>query len=311
MKKIILALAALVFSAGLISAQDMATATETYNNGATALQTGNKTGALDYFKKALEMGQALGADGEELVGNCKNAIPGIVLSIAKDLIQENKYTEASAKLDEAGKIAIEYGNADVAKEAEDLVPQMWKMKGANDLKESKLPEAADAFSKAYAFDTTDAKTALTIGQIFSKMGKTDEAIEVFKHAAWNGEPQEAKNQVSNLYVKQANAALKANKLADAVDFADKANSYAPNANAYLIAGQASQKLNKNSVAIDNFSKYLEMKPDAKNAPAIAFTVGALYQGAMNNAKALEYYKMVQNDPKFGAQAKQMIAALNK
>ena len=311
MKKVILALAAFAVSAGLVSAQDMAQATETYNNGATALQTGNKTGALEYFQKALQMGQALGADGEELVGNCKNAIPGVMLSIAKDLIQENKYTEASAKLDEVGKVATEYGNADIAKEAKDLVPQMWKMKGANDLKAKDLNGAADAFAKSYAADTTDGKTALTLGQILSQAGKTDEAITAFRHAAWNGEKESAKEQVSNLYVKQANMALKANKLADAVDLAEKANGYAPNANAYLIAGQASQKLGKNAGAIENFSKYLEVNPNAKNAPAIAFTVGALYQGAKNNAKALEYYKMVQNDPKFGAQAKQMIAALNK
>ena len=40
-------------------------------------------------------------------------------------------------------------------------------------------------------------------------------------------------------------------------------------------------------------------------------MAALYQGAKNNAKALEYYKKVQDDPKFGAQAKQMIASLSK
>ena len=62
---------------------------------------------------------------------------------------------------------------------------------------------------------------------------------------------------------------------------------------------------------DLMQKYLELKPTASNANGITFTVAALYQGQKNNAKALEYYKKVQNDPKFGAQAKQMIAALNK
>ena len=40
-------------------------------------------------------------------------------------------------------------------------------------------------------------------------------------------------------------------------------------------------------------------------------MAALYQGQKNNAKALEYYKKVQNDPQVGAQAKQQIAALSK
>ena len=50
---------------------------------------------------------------------------------------------------------------------------------------------------------------------------------------------------------------------------------------------------------------------AKNANAIIFTVGALYQGAGNKAKAIENYKKVLSDPQFGANAKQMIDALSK
>ena len=111
--------------------------------------------------------------------------------------------------------------------------------------------------------------------------------------------------------KEANIAFKAKKLEDAVDAALKANSYAENATAYLIAGQASQKLNKNSNAIEYFEKYLELKPDASNASAITFTIGALYQGMKNNAKALEFYQKVENDAKFGAQAKELIKALSK
>ena len=221
MKKIILAIAAAFMAAGMASAQDMAQATELYNNGATAISMKNWTEALDYFQKALEMGKTIGADADELVANCKNAIPGVSLEIAKDLIKDEKYDEAAVKLDEVAKIATEYENAEVAEKANELVPQMWMQKGVNALKIKDFATAADGFAKSYAADTTAGKTAL-----------------------------------------------------------------------YL-------------------EKYLEMKPDAKNAPAITFTVAALYQGAKNNAKALEFYKKVQDDPKFGAQAKQMIASLSK
>ena len=79
MKKIILAIAAAFMAAGMASAQDMAQATELYNNGATAISMKNWTEALDYFQKALEMGKTIGADADELVANCKNAIPGVSL----------------------------------------------------------------------------------------------------------------------------------------------------------------------------------------------------------------------------------------
>ena len=309
MKKIILAIASLVMAAGIASAQDMAQATELYNNGATAITLKNWTEALDYFQKALAMGTEIGEEANELVTNCKNAIPGVSLQIAKDLIRDAKYDEAAPKLEAAAKIAEEYGNEEVATEAKELVPQMWLQKGVDALKLKDFGEAADGFSKSYAIDTTAGKTALYLGQALSQLGKTNEAVEAFQHAAWNGESEAALGQISNIYVKEANVALKAQKYADAVKAADKANSYAENANAYLIAGQSSQKLNKNADAIKNFEKYLELKPTASNANAITYTVAALYQGQQNNAKAIEYYKKVQNDAKFGAQAKQQITAL--
>ncbi len=140
---------------------------------------------------------------------------------------------------------------------------MWMQKGVDALKLKDFATAADGFAKSYAIDTTAGRTALLLGQALGAQGKTEEAIEAFQHAAWNGEEAEAKEQMSNIYVRQANAALKGQKFADAVKAADKANSYPENATAYLIAGQSSQKLSKNADAIKYFEKYLEMKPDAK------------------------------------------------
>lgn len=311
MKKIIIAIAAMVMTAGFVSAQDMAQATELYNNGATAISMENWTEALDCFQKALEMGNTIGEEAQELVANCKKAIPGVSLQIAKDLIKAEKYDEAAAKLDAAAKIAQEYENAEVAEEAKELVPKMWLQKGADALKLKDFASAADGFAKSYAIDTTAGKTALYLGQALGQLGKTEEAVEAFQHAAWNGEQETALGQISNLYVKEANTAFKAQKWADAVKAAGKANDFAENATAYLIAGQASQKLSKNADAIKNFEKYLEIKPNASNANAITYTVAALYQGQKNNAKAIEFYKKVQNDAKFGAQAKQQISALSK
>ena len=286
MKKLILAIASLALAAGIASAQDMAQATELYNNGATAISMKNWTEALDCFQKALEMGTAIGEEAEELVANCKTAIPGVSLEIAKDLIKENKFDEAFAKVDEVAKIAEEYGNEDVALQANKLRPEILLRKG------NAAEEGAD---KDYA-------TA-------ADLGKDAEAIEAFQHAGWNGEKDQANKQISTIYLQDAQVALKAKKFAEAIAASEKANSFAENANAYLIAGQAAQGLKKNNDAIKNFEKYLELKPTASNASGIAFTVAALYQQQKNNAKAIEYYKKVQNDPKLGAQAKQQLTAL--
>ena len=301
----------MVMAAGIASAQDMAQATELYNNGATAITLKNWTEALDCFQKALAMGTEIGEEADELVANCKTAIPGVALEIAKDLIKENKFDDALAKTEEVAKIAEEYGNEEVALQATKLQPDILIRKGnfAEEGADKDYATAADCYAKAYAIDTTAGKTALRLGAALKKLGKNDEAIKAFQHAGWNGEEEVANKQIATIYVQDAQVALKAQKYADAVKAAEKANSFGDNANAYLIAGQASQKLNKNADAIKNFEKYLELKPTASNANGIAFTVAALYQQSGNKGKALEYYKKVENDAKFGAQAKQQITAL--
>ena len=74
MKRLILTLASIALAAGLSFAQDLATATETFNSGAAAIASGDKAGALGQFKSALSMAEALGAEGAEIVANCKKQI---------------------------------------------------------------------------------------------------------------------------------------------------------------------------------------------------------------------------------------------
>ena len=67
MKKIFVLLAAVVMTAGVVSAQDINQATEAYNNGAMELQMGNGADALTNFQNALSMAEGLVEDAAELV----------------------------------------------------------------------------------------------------------------------------------------------------------------------------------------------------------------------------------------------------
>ncbi len=320
MKKIILVIAAAVLSAGIMSAQTLGDATEIYNQGVESLQAGNNSAALELFQNALTAGESLGEEASELVANCKNAIPNIALAVAKDLVKESKYDESMAKFEAAKALAEKFGNAEVLDEIKTLIPQVLMQKG-NDLlgdaqkmtdaaaKKNGLLAAAAAYKDAFAADPENGKAALRLGQVLSMAGYADEALDAFKNAAGAGEAEAAGKQISNLYLKEAAAALKNQKYADAIAAVEKSEEYEVNPQAYMVAGQASQKLNKVSDAIKYFTKYLDAAPTAKNANAITFTVAALYQQAGNKAKALEFYQKVASDAKFGAQAKQMIDAL--
>ena len=308
MKKLIATLATLAVALGSAFAQDLAAVTELYNAGAESISI-NKESALKSFEEALKQAEALGEEGQEVVANCKNIIPNLKLSIAKDLVKASQFDEAIEALKDVEKVAKEYGAEEVEVEAESLIPQI-KMSKANGLYKAKdYDAAAAAFQEILDADPTNGNAAFYKGAALVGAGKNAEAIAAFEIAAANGQEAKANQQIGNIYLKDAANALKAKKYADAVAAAAKVNDYKEDAQAWQIAGQASQLAGKNNDAIKYFEKYLEAAPTASNAGAIAYTVGALYQGAKNNAKAKEFYNKALSDPKYGAEAKKMLDAL--
>ena len=308
MKKLIATLATLAVALGAAFAQDLAAVTELYNAGAEAIST-DKAAALQSFEQALKSAEALGEEGQEVVTNCKNIIPNLKMSLAKDLIKESKFDEAIAALADVQKVAEEFEALDVLDEAKTLIPQVKMSKAGTLLNAKDYEGAVAAYQDILAENPDDGTAALRLGVALNGAGKLDEAKAAFEKAAANGQAATANKQLGNIYLKEAAAALKAKKYADAVAAATKVNDYTENAQAWQIAGQASQLAGKNNDAIKYFEKYLEAAPTASNAGAIAYTVGALYQGAKNNAKAKEYYNKAVSDPKYGAEAKKMLDAL--
>ena len=310
MKKIISTLAALALAAGYVGAQDLTEITEMYNSGAEAIAAGDKEGALKSFEQAYELAAALGEEGAEIAENCKNVIPELNLSIAKSLVNDTKYTEAIDRIKTTISVAEKFANADILAEAKDLMPKVVMQNASVLLNAKKYTEAAEAYKEVLSGDPANGLAAFRLGLALTGAGKTEEAKAALQTAAENGQQAQAYKQLANLFLKEAAADLKAKQYAKAVDAAVKVTEYdGKNSLAFQIAGQASQMLKKEKDAIKYFEKYLELAPTAKNATQIAFTVGALYQKAKNNAKAVEYFQKAVNDPALGDKAKALINAL--
>ncbi len=289
MKKILVSLAALLAAATVMSAQDMAQATETAQLANESLTAGNYETALEGFKEALKMAEACGDEGLELVATCKDIIPKTMNAIAKEAAKEKNYDLAVAKFQETAAIAREYGDEETAKDAEELIPQIYMQKGGTMLNAKEFAAAAEAYGKVLELDPTNGVASLRLGMALENDGKGEEAVEAYKNAAANGQEKNANSQLGKFYLKRSVASLKAKKYADATKDALTSNEYKPNPQCLQIAGQASQVSGKNSDAIKYFEQYLEAAPTAKNAGQIAYTVGALYQQAKNNTKAKEFF----------------------
>lgn len=309
MKKIFLLIAAVAMSAGVLFAQDINQATESYNNGAMELQMGNKEAALGHFQAALTMAEALGDEGVDIVNNCKGTIPALMASIAKDMIKAENYDGALEQLAKTAEVAELYGAADVVEDARSLVPQVHMSKANGLLNAKDFAGAAAVYQQVLDADATNGMAALRLGMALGSQGKVAEAEAAYLQAAANGQEKNAYKQLSTIYVKQAQAASKAKKYQETIDFAAKSNEYLENANAYRLAAGAAQQLGKNADCIGYYEKYLALKPNAKDANGVKYTIAALYQQAGNKEKAKEYFQMVANDPQYGPTAQQQLKTL--
>ena len=310
MKKIFLLITAALMTAGIASAQDINEATTNYNNGATELQMGNLEAALTNFQTALEMGEAVGEPAAELVENCKSAICSVSLAIAKELYNSKDFAGAVEAFNKAKEVAETYGNAEVAAEAAELAEQANKLQyntaGTAALRAKDYPTAIENFTKVLELDPENGNAALQLGQAYYRSNQFDSAIEALTKAQENGQGSNATKLLSQVYLKKAQADIKAKNYASAAENCAKSNEYAESANAYKLAASASQQLGKNSEVIANYEKYLELSPNAKDFAGVAYTLAVLYQQEGNTAKAKEYYQKVTGDPQYGAAAQEFL-----
>ena len=277
MKRILLSIAAILLSAGLLSAQEasLQAATELFNNGATAFSSNDKAGALDFFQKAYDMASLLGDEGAEIVENCKENIPKLFNSLAADLIKENKYDDALAKLEETVQAATKYGADDVLASAKKLIPQVQLQKGNALLTAKDYQGAADIYKAIADADPTNGMASLRLGMALNQLGKADEAIAALKAAAANGQEANANKQIGTVLLKEASNFLREKEYQKAFDAAVESAEYAASANAYKIAGTAATSLSKKAEAIEYLGKYLELSPNASDATQIKAAIEAL------------------------------------
>ncbi len=309
MKKIFLLFAAAVMAAGVASAQDINKAIELANSGNEAFQMGEFGLAIDAFKESLSIAEGLGEEGAEHANTCKTALCNLYLAHAKSLIKASDFDGALAKLDETIAVAEGYGEAATVEDAKALIPNVFMAKGNAAMKAKDMANAIAAYTKVTEINPANGDAYLLLGRAYAATGKVAEAVAAYETAMANGEEASAKKQLSTLFLKKAQACAKAKDNQGTIDNALKANEYLENANAYKLAASASQRMGNNAQCISFYEKYLEIKPDAKDAAGVTFTIAALYQQDGNKAKAIENYEKVASDPQYGAGAQEQLKVL--
>ena len=309
MKKIILFFAAAVMAAGVASAQDINKAIELANSGNEAFQMGEFGLAIDAFKESLSIAENLGEEGAEHANTCKTALCNLYLAHAKSLIKAADFENALAKLNETIAVADGFGEATTVEDATKLIPQVYMQMGNTAYKAKDMTGALAAYTKVVEINPENGDAYLLIGRAYAALNNMEEAVAAYEKAMANGEEEAAKKQLSTLFLKKAQACAKVKDNQGTIDNALKANEYLENANAYKLAASAAQKMSNNAQCIEFYEKYLAVKPDAKDAAGVTFTIAALYQQMGNKEKAIENYEKVASDPQYGAGAQEQLKVL--
>ena len=319
MKKIFLLFLAASLSAGVAFAQEQTpeemlnSAIELANSGNEAFEAGSPDLALEAFQQSMQMALGAGETGAAHVETCKTAICNIYMKMAKDAYRAKEWDKAIELFNKTKEVATEYGNADVAAEAESLVGntkanQLGTLAAA--AKQNKdFATAASYYQQMVEMDPTNGAFALQLGDAYYRLKDWNNAVATLESAMANGQEVKAKSLLSNVYLSRCQEALKLKNNQDALDFAMKANEYKESANAYKLGASAARVLNKLSVCEEMYLKYLELKPNASDASDIKVTLAETYRKAGNKAKAKEYFQMLVNDPKYGTVAKQVLPTL--
>ncbi len=307
MKKILAILTIATLSAVSLFAQDMESATNLYNEGATALNAGDKETALGYFEEALAQAELIGPEAEELAYNCKRNIPTLISAMGKELAAANEIDAAIEMLDKAVEKANEYGQDDIAADAQSLIPQLYMQQGNILLNQKNYPAAMAAYQKVVEINPNDANGYLRLGQAASRADDIETAIAALTKASELGQSKAADKEMSTIYLSKAAEVLKAKDYQGAYDNAKKSLDILPNnPTAMQIAGTAALQLKNYDDAIANFEGFIAASPNARNIDQIKYQLATAYEAKGDKENACVNYKAILNNPQFAEYAKHKV-----
>lgn len=265
MKRVFSLIAALGLAAVAAWAQDYNAAMEVYNNAATAE---NKADQIAGFREAMGLFAACeDEDAPAQVAKCQEHIVNLSFGIVNDDLKAKAYNEALTALEAANAAAAEFGQ-DVAERSRNLEGSIYNGLAQANYK-SNPTLAVEYAQKVIDIEEAKAATYLFLGMAKVQLKETDAAIEALEKASEMGMAAQAAKPLSNQYTAKLQAAYKAGKFAEAVEYANKAIEYNPgNAGAYKLRGNAYFNQNKPEEAIQDFEKYLEINPSAKDAAQV-------------------------------------------
>ncbi|MFY9116904.1 MAG: tetratricopeptide repeat protein [Bacteroidales bacterium] len=300
MKEIKILFAALLAVAyvNVLHAQDLNSAIEAYNLGATAAQEGNYISAIDNLNRALDLANVLGEEGLSVVEDCKNLIPQLYLRHAKELAAGGQGPESLPFLDKASETALAFGQGGITEEVTDLKSKVFYIIANEAFGKKDFAGAIENFNKVLELDPSNGIAFLRLGQAFINSEQEEDGIAALEKAAALGQEANANRLLASVFLKQAVGAQKNKDWEGVFNAAQKASEYADNVQANKLLGLAAMELKRFPQALEAWEKVMNDNPNAKDINTTYYRLAVVYEGLGDKANACAYYKKIANDPNF-------------
>lgn len=281
------------------NAQTPADAVDALKEGVSKSQDKDYLGAIESFKKCISIYDELGETENE---NRATAIKQILVTQYKYALGLYKAKDYDGSIDAFEKLAEyskTYNDPSYLKKAEGIIPQLYRIKGSNLLKEEEYEDAIIAFNQSLEYNPNDTKAymykvmALRETDNIQALKETaNKGIEVAIAKNKTEEENDIKSLAGNYFIKKGAEAYKGENYEDAAEYFMQSIEYKEgDSDLYYQLSAVYNKLEQWDKAIAMANKSLELfngegtTRDAK----IYYELGNAYLGQGENDAACDAY----------------------
>jgi tetratricopeptide (TPR) repeat protein len=289
----------IIFLTLQLSAQTVQEAGEKYNQGAEYYKAKDYTNAVLTFEQALKIADQVGPDANDLKTNIQTQLVNAYMREGLDLYKAKNFDAAIKDLEKSNKLATETGNTEMQAKTQSITSKIYAAKGNALLKEEKLDEALQSYTKATELQSTNLDALLGTGLVYKSIGNMDEMMKymdmVVEYGSKNPDDaktvQNAQTAASASLLNEAAKALQNKNGQKAVDYINDAFKYVPgDADAYSNLSVAYIQVKNWDEAAASANKALELQQGDKSN--IYFQLGQALEGKGDAAGACAAYKQV-------------------
>jgi tetratricopeptide (TPR) repeat protein len=307
LNKSLLVLIVGLFTTSIFAQSSYEDAVNLYNAGDEQAKADNFDKAIESYKKAAEIGEALGTpQGANIKASSEKQIPKVQINKAGSLFNAFRSSKQITDLDIAitefqntVTIAKEYGDDRVMQTAQGYVPQLYYQKATMLFKREMYKEADTALNNAIQANANYAQPYYTKGLVAKKLSDDvnealrwfDQAIVVADKTNKGQIARQAKNAAHDELLFRGSKLIESKDYNDAIALLNLATEYdAESADVYYRLAEAYNKQSKFDLAINNAKIALKHEKGGKTDKAkIYFEIGFAYQMKDQKADACSAY----------------------